>query len=150
MSKPYIHAESSVKKFGGKPEDYLDIHMLLDSSKEAFPDLRHRALTHNSWFITTILERIFGVTRVNSDNKRYLVRNIGEQHVMEDFRMLFIPSVQDYLGEMEVRDWMDNARDGEVPPSRKKLAGRGLRLPSVPSRDDSKCGRSPTGELLFD
>ncbi len=30
MSKPYIHALSSAKKFGGKPEDYLEIHQLMD------------------------------------------------------------------------------------------------------------------------
>lgn len=57
--KPHIHAESSAKKFGGKPEDYLDIHNLLDSSKAALCDSRHRVLTHNSWFVGVILEKIW-------------------------------------------------------------------------------------------
>lgn len=35
---PYIHAELSAKRFGGVPEDYLDIHELMDSSKAAFPN----------------------------------------------------------------------------------------------------------------
>ena len=44
MSKPYVHAVSSAKKFGGIWEDYIDIHEFLDSSKAVMSDLRHRAL----------------------------------------------------------------------------------------------------------
>jgi len=44
MAKPFIHAESSVKRWGGKPEDYIEIHNLMDSSKGAIADHRHRAL----------------------------------------------------------------------------------------------------------
>lgn len=119
MAKPYIHAKSSAKKYGGKMEDYLDIHQLMDSSKSAFPDNRHRALTHNAWFVGTILEKVFGITRTNSDGKVYSVRDIGEQHVLEDFKMRFIPSVQDYLGEMEFKDWMNNGMGS--PPSHARI-----------------------------
>lgn len=56
MAKPYIHAESSARRFGGVPKDYLEIHNIMDSSKAVFADNRHRALTHNSWFIGHILE----------------------------------------------------------------------------------------------
>ena len=68
MAKPWIHALSSARKFGGKPEDYIDIHNLMDSSKGSIGDNRHRALTHNTWFIAPEgpLERIFGVTIKNS------------------------------------------------------------------------------------
>lgn len=59
MAHPITHAESSAKRFGGKPEDYLPIHDFLDSSKSVFPDNRHRALTHNSWFIF-VVEKVFG------------------------------------------------------------------------------------------
>lgn len=62
MAKPYIHAESSAKRFGGKSEDYVAIHEFLDSSKSYIPDVRHRALTHNSFFIEVIIPRIFGKT----------------------------------------------------------------------------------------
>lgn len=62
MSKPLIHAYSSAKKFGGVWEDYMDIHELMDSSKSAFPDNRHRCLTHNSWFIGFIIPKVFGET----------------------------------------------------------------------------------------
>lgn len=62
MAKPYRHAMSSAKKFGGTPDDYIDIHNLMDSSKSAIGDNRHRALTHNAWFVGSIVELIFGVT----------------------------------------------------------------------------------------
>lgn len=59
MAKPIVHAASSARRYGGVPEDYLELHDLMDSSKSAFPDNRHRALTHNSWFFF-IVERILG------------------------------------------------------------------------------------------
>jgi len=120
MSKPWIHAESSARRFGGKPEDYIEIHNLMDSSKGAICDNRHRALTHNSWFLSTILERIFGVTLTNSAGKKVSVRDIGEQHVSEDFRGRFIPSAQDYLAEIEFKDWMNNG--ASVPHSFAKVS----------------------------
>jgi hypothetical protein len=70
MSKPWIHAVSSAKRFGGVPEDYIEIHNLMDSSKATIADSRHRALTHNAWFVGTILEKIFGVTFTNSAGKQ--------------------------------------------------------------------------------
>lgn len=118
MAKPYLHALSSAKKFGGVPEDYLDIHQLMDSSKGAIADNRHRALTHTSWFLSTILERIFGITIVNSDGKTVSVRDIGEQHILEDYGGKFIPTAQDFLQEIPYKAWMHNQ---DVPPSREAL-----------------------------
>jgi hypothetical protein len=132
MAKPWIHALSSAKKFGGRPEDYEEIHSLMDSSKGAIADNRHRCLTHNSWWISTILERIkfsnscppTGDNRfptiINSDGKHVSVRDVGEQHVLEDFRMKFIPTAQDYIEGMEFKSWMNNAMKG-VPPSFQKI-----------------------------
>ena len=95
----------------------------MDSSKGTIADSRHRALTHNAWFVGTILEQVFGVTLTNSDGKIVSVRDIGEQHVLEDYRMRFIPSAQDFLQEMEVKEWMV-AGLGEPPPSAEKLFSR--------------------------
>ena len=67
---PYIHAELSVKRFGGKVDDYLDIHELMDSTKATFPNNGHRMITHNSWFVVEILPKIFGHQRINSDGKK--------------------------------------------------------------------------------
>lgn len=118
MAKPYLHALSSAKKFGGTPEDYLDIHQLMDSSKGTIPDNRHRALTHTSWFLSNILERIFGITITNSDGKVISVRDIGEQHILEDFGGKFIPTAQDFLQEIPYLSWMQNQ---DMPPSRQAL-----------------------------
>jgi hypothetical protein len=119
MAKPFIHALSSVRKWGGKPEDYLPIHDLLDSSKGSIADSRHRALSHNAWFLSTILERVFGHNITNSEGRLVSVRDIGEQHVLEDFGGRYIPSAQDYLQEIEIKEWMVKGL-GE-PPSFAKL-----------------------------
>jgi len=120
MSKPWIHAVSSAKRFGGNPEDYIEIHNLMDSSKATIADSRHRALTHNAWFVGTILEKVFGVTITNSVGKKISTRDIGEQHVLEDFGGRFIPSAQDYLQETEMKEWMVMGR-GEPPTSFKRI-----------------------------
>lgn len=122
MSKPWIHSKNSAKKFGGEPSDYMSIHNLMDSSKGAIGDNRHRALTHNSWFIGADgpLEKIFGPVIINSDGREVSVRDIGEQHILEDFGMRFIPTAQDYLQEMEIKNWMNNGKEG-VPSSFKKI-----------------------------
>ena len=33
MAHPLLHAKSSVKKFGGEVEDYIDIHNWFDETK---------------------------------------------------------------------------------------------------------------------
>ncbi len=126
MAKPIIHARSSARRYGGVPEDYLEIHDLLDSSKAVFPDNRHRALTHNSWFFF-IVERILGheVELHDEDGnvleRKASVRDVCEQHVLEDFGGKFIPTAGDYLEGMEFADWMNNAISG-APTSHRKLA----------------------------
>lgn len=101
--KPYIHAENSVKKFGGKIEDYLAIHDFMDSSKAHVPDIRHRAIFHSS-FGCYIVEKIFGVTITNSENRTVQVRDVAEQHILEDLGK--IPTLQDWLSEMNIKQWM--------------------------------------------
>lgn len=121
MSKPIYHAISSSKKYGGKPEEYIDIHDFMDSSKGALPDNRHRALTHNSWFISVVIEKVFGFQRTNSDGRIYSTRQIAEDHVLEDYNMKYIPTAQDFLGNMSWQEWMDNGKKG-FPPSHAKIA----------------------------
>lgn len=101
--KPYLHGKVSVKKWGGKPEDYQAIHDFLDSPKSAHPDMRHRALLHNA-FGCFIVERVFGVNIVNSDGKLVSVRDIAEQHIIDD--MGRIPTVSEYLDGMPFYDWL--------------------------------------------
>lgn len=122
MSKPYIHALSSQRRWGGEPEDYLPIHNLMDKSKGTIADSRHRALTHNAWFISEVLELIFGVVLTNSAGRKVSVRDVGEQHVMEDYANRFIPSAQDFLEGIPMKEWMISGK-GEAPPSVKNIEG---------------------------
>jgi hypothetical protein len=64
--------------------------------------------------------RSIGTTIKNSLGKEISVREIAEQHVLEDFGMRYIPSAQDYIQEMEMKAWMNNGI-GEPPTSFKKI-----------------------------
>lgn len=150
MAKPWTHAKSSAKKFGGIDSDYIDIHNMMDSSKSIIADNRHRTIFHSSFGILLIeklfgidfsklnflkdkyqwtdeevkdvldFKKTFGTSLTNSDGRMIPVRSIGEQHVLEDFGMKYIPSAQDYLENMEMLPWMNNGL-GESPNSVKKL-----------------------------
>lgn len=119
MAKPMIHAEQTARKRGGVPEDYLEIHDFMDSSKAVFSDNRHRALTHNSWFIF-VVERVFGHNIKNSGGMNVSVRDICEQHILEDFGGKYIPTASDYLEGMEFQPWMNNGTEG-TPSSQRRI-----------------------------
>jgi len=101
--KPYLHGLVSVKKWGGKPEDYQAVHDFLDMSKSNHPDMRHRAILHNS-LGPFIAEKVFGVNITNSQGRLVSVRDICEQHIIDD--MGTIPTVSDYLNGMPFYDWL--------------------------------------------
>lgn len=107
MTHPYFHAKSSVKLFGGVPEDYLPVHNWLDETKESFCDFRHRAIRHHAEGIFEA-ERVFGVTIINADGKHVPVRYIAEQHVREDCGGR-IPSLADWLSRIQPEPWMARA-----------------------------------------
>mgnify|MGYP003345752999 CR=1 FL=1 len=108
MANPLIHSKSSVKRWGGKVEDYLPLHELLDSPKTTMNNNTSRMLTHNIWFCYQIVPKIFGYNITNSDGKSVDTVDIAMLHIAEDFRMKFIPTVQDYLKHLEVQPWMNN------------------------------------------
>ncbi len=101
--KPYLHAQVSVRKWGGRPEDYLEIHDFIDSSKASFPDMRHRAILHSSFGIY-IVEKVFGTCLTVTGGRLVQVRDVAEQHVIDDLGR--IPTVQDYLEGMPFYDWL--------------------------------------------
>lgn len=105
MAHPWHHAESSARKYGGKPEDYIEIHSWFDGSKCQMANFRHRALRHHAYGIFEAEEK-FGVTILNSAGKNIPVRFIGEQHVREDCGG-YIPSVQDWLRGIPSKRWMN-------------------------------------------
>lgn len=112
--KPLNHAKISVKKFGGKIEDYIDIHNWFDSTKQHIADAKHRMVLHNSFGIF-LCEQVFGEiisTKngfkkmpyiTNSDNKQISVRDIAEQHVIDDLG--HIPSLEKCMEGLPMHDW---------------------------------------------
>lgn len=104
--KPYLHANTDVKRFGGVREDYLDIHEFLDSSYHVLPDIRHRALLHNQ-FGLMMVERLFGHVRKNSSGKEYSPRDIAENHILQDLGI--VPTVEQYFVNMTAQSWMSGA-----------------------------------------
>jgi hypothetical protein len=108
MANPHIHSKSSVKRWGGRVEDYLPLHQFLDSPKATMNNNTSRMLTHNTWFIYEVMPRVFGYNIVNSDGRSVDVVDIAMLHVAEDYRMKFIPTPQDFLKHMQLQPWMHN------------------------------------------
>lgn len=122
--KPIVHARLSAKKYGGLVEDYLAVHDFLDSSKAVLPDIRHRAIFHNS-LGPFVAEKIFGTTVKNANGLLVCVRDIAEDHIIEDIG--FIPTITRWLEQIKIEPWMA----GGVSRYRK------LNLPQ-PEADDKK------------
>lgn len=129
----YYHAKSSAKKWGGSPEQYIDIHEFIDGSKRIVGDVRHRSMYHHTEGVW-LCQRIFGRTiivggryavpheieYIFEDNpeptrpnleiidlgptREIPVRLIAELHIMQDLG--WIPSPSDYIKNMELQQWM--------------------------------------------
>lgn len=99
MAHPVDHAKSSVRKWGGKIEDYLEIHKWFDESKGWLGTSLHRVFRHHSEGIFEC-ERLFGESFVNSDGKQIFVRYVGEQHVREDCNN-YIPTAKEWVDALQ-------------------------------------------------
>lgn len=117
------HAVSCARKWGGTPEDYIDIHEFIDSSKKIIGDIRHRAAYHHTqgiWLCQEVFGRIRHIERADDvpglgEVRRYRevpVRLIAERHVLEDLGWL--PSPADYLKKTPIEAWMSGSRRREV------------------------------------
>lgn len=96
-----IHSKISVKKRGGRIEDYLAIHEFMDSTKELCSDNRHRIL-HTLWGIRRVMVPVFGHTIINSDGKEVNVKDLCEQdHILPDYQNRFIPTLEDFVREID-------------------------------------------------
>ena len=115
MAHPYHHSLSSVKKWGGKVDDYLAIHSWFDASKQITADFRHRALRHHAEGIF-LAETIFGPTIILSSGRVIPTRWVGEQHVVEDLG--FILSFADWVKCIRPEPWMGRTQriEREVEP----------------------------------
>lgn len=116
MANPLIHSQSSVKRWGGDVSDYLAIHELIDSPKASMNNNSARLITHNVWFCYHIVPKIFGYNIINSSGKRVDTIDIAMLHVAEDFRMKFVPTLEDYLKHLQLPAWIHNGvKDVENP-----------------------------------
>lgn len=102
---PWKHAESTARKWGGSPSDYIAIHDWFDETKQYTGDWTHRALRHHSAGIQWAIEK-FGHTIVNNKGQHIPTKIVAEQHVEEDCG--FIPTPADYLKmlRLNAEDWM--------------------------------------------
>ena len=111
MTHPLFHAQTSVRRWGGEPADYLPIHEWLDATKASFCDFRHRALRHHSLGVFEAEER-FGISITNAAGREVPVRYIAEEHIKEDCGGI-VPSVSDWLSRIRPESWMSRG----YPPS---------------------------------
>ena len=114
--KPLTHCKISVKKFGGRIEDYIDVHNFFDQTKAHIPDSRHRLILHNSLGIY-LCEQVFGEMIqmpngtfkkmpyiTNSDGNQISVRDIAEQHVLDDLN--HIPTLEKCMEGLKTPDFI--------------------------------------------
>lgn len=113
------HAVSAAHKWGGSPDQYIDIEEFIDSSKKILGDVRHRSLYHHTEGIW-LCQRIFGRV-IAIGHKQVPVRLVAEQHVMEDLGWL--PSPADYIGGMPIKPWMSGKQTRTAPLSALNLTG---------------------------
>ena len=116
---PIWHSESSMRKWGGTIDNYLPLHEKMDCSKGWVADSRHRVLTHTMFWIKEVMIPIFGSYIVLEDGKKVSVKDICELHILEDYKMKYIPTPQDFIQEMDFKPWMQNGNG--VPSSAQKL-----------------------------
>lgn len=111
----FHHAQSAARKWGGVPEDYIDIEEFIDSSKKIIGDVRHRSMYHHTTGVW-LCQEIFGRTiSVGERGILIPVRLIAERHILEDLGWL--PSPKDYIDGMSIKPWMSGAQRKELPLS---------------------------------
>lgn len=89
------HSLLSKKKFKGEPEDYLEIHKFIDSSKLHYFNIKHRVLLHHTYGIDLCIQK-FGETLTNAENLKILVRDIAAEHCKEDL-MGVVPTLNNWF-----------------------------------------------------
>lgn len=108
MAQSWVHAQASARHFGGQPEDYLELHEWIDEFKSIVGDVSHRQYRHHAkgpW----MAQEVFGVTITNSDGQQILVRDICENHIVEDLGWL--PSPADWSACLACKVWMGGRRN---------------------------------------
>ena len=94
--RPYHHARASAARSGNDWREDLKIHEFIDSSKTAFPDLRHRMILHSTDLGGELAARAFP--------DRLDARELVKNHIIED------------LGQVRtIHDWLSHCRTQQLP-----------------------------------
>ena len=80
---PLMHAERSAARHGGRADDYLPLHRLLDSSKAAWPAVQHRFALHSVDLGTAVVTSIFG-PHIIAAGRSVPTALLVAEHVTED------------------------------------------------------------------
>lgn len=102
-SKALMRSRSTVRKFGGKIEDYLELHSWLDEPQQWIEGDKHLILRHHSQGIFEA-EKKFGYAILNSNGKHVPTRTILEIHITEELG--FIPTADEMLKCVDINKWM--------------------------------------------
>lgn len=108
------HAKSCAKKWGGRWEDYIEVHEFIDSSKKIVGDVRHRSIYHHTlgvFLCQEIFGRMLSITRSPDSVIQVPVRLVAERHILEDLG--FLPSPADYIKGMPIAPWMSGSQRKE-------------------------------------
>lgn len=95
MTSPIIHARSSVKRLGGDIDLHMSLHQMLDSSKVAFCDARHRVVYHHMEGVE-YLSKTLG----KSEEERIHLLTVGVQHIREDMGGRLV-TAQDWIEQID-------------------------------------------------
>ena len=102
-----------MRRWGGVEDDYREIHEFIDSTKTLCADGRHRIL-HTHWAIRRIVVPAFGQTLTNADGKDIDVGDLCERdHLLADYGNRFVPTIGDFVANIEVDDVRCLQRDVE-------------------------------------
>jgi hypothetical protein len=102
---PVHHAQSSARRLGGSPLDYLPYHNWFDASKATIAHFTHRSLRHHKEGIAALCDLRGASVIRNSDGGAFLVTDIGCQHCEEDTG-IGVPSAEDWLKHLQAPDWL--------------------------------------------
>ena len=76
----WFHAQSAAKKWGGTPDDYIEIEEFIDSSKRVIGDARHRSVYHHTLGVWLVQE-LFGQLQGTAGPKRLLFLGVVDLQV---------------------------------------------------------------------
>ena len=107
VKSPYFPTEKqckiSAKNFGGKPEEYLQIHQQMNG---VHTNPAGKVIFHHAYG-TFLIEDLFGVGFANSASRAISTREVAEQHILRTFRR--IPTLEDWIKGID-KPWMAGIR----------------------------------------